>query len=96
MTWTRNRIRAARAVALKPVLEDLGYNLIAQRNGNYLVCRIDIVVKDHYWVCKDPGTAELVRKTCGNAIDFLVEVECMSFDQAMRTLMPYVREPATS
>ncbi len=95
-TWTKADIRAARLVPLKPVLEELGYQLIAQRNGNYLVCRLatEIVIKDNYWVCKDPGTAQCVRKTCGNAIDFLVEVERMSFNQAMELLVPYTKNPS--
>ncbi len=72
--WTRAEIRRARRTHLKPVLESRGYELQPLRNGNYLLCRLatEIVVKDHYWVCKDPLMADRVRKTAGNAIDFFV------------------------
>lgn len=89
MTWKRSEIRRARQTPLKPVLEELGYQLQPLRNGNYLVRHLaaEIVVKDHYWVSKDTGSA-------GNAIDFLVEVQGMSFSQAMDTLL--AAEPARS
>ena len=88
-SWTKAEIRRARQMPLKPVLEELGYQLIAQRNGNYLVRHLlaEIVVKDHYWVCKEDRSA-------GNAIDFLVDVQGMSFSQAMDMLL--TREPARS
>lgn len=97
MTWKRSEIRRARQIPLKPVLESMGYQLQPLRNGNYLLCRLtaEIVVKDHYWVCRDTELADCVRKTAGNAIDFLVEVECMSFSQAMDMLRPFI-EPARS
>jgi len=83
---------------LKPVLEALGYQLQPLRNGNYLLCRLatEIVVKDHYWVCKDQDTAEGVRKTSGNAIDYLIEVEGMTFSQAMEQLLSSADQPAPS
>ena len=79
--WTKADIRRARQTPLKPVLEHLGYRLQPLPNGNYLLAGLSpqIVVKDHYWVCADTGTA-------GNAIDFLVRVKGASFNEAMRLL----------
>lgn len=87
--WTKADVRRARCTPLKPVLEALGYRLTPLQNGNYHLCRIatNIVIKDHYWVCKDEAIADTVRKTSGNAIDFLVEVQGMSFSQAVDTLL---------
>jgi len=81
MTWKRSEIRTARQRPLKPVLEALGYQLDPLPGGNYLLCRLaaDIVIKDNYWVSKEDGTA-------GNAIDFLVNVEGMTFNKAMQLL----------
>lgn len=82
MTWKRSDIRAARQKPLKPVLEHLGYRLEHVRDGNYLVAGQpgEIVVKDHYWICTDDGSA-------GNAIDFLVNIEGMPFRKAIRLLL---------
>lgn len=79
--WTKADIRRARQTPLKPVLERLGYRLNPIANDNYAVIGLarDIVVKDHYWVCADTGEA-------GNAIDFLVRVKGVSFQEAMRLL----------
>lgn len=98
MTWKRSEIRQARQIPLKPVLESLGYQLQPLSNGNYLLCRLatEIVVKDHYWVCKDQDIASCTGKTAGNAIDFLVEVEGMSFSQAMDLLLSFTAEPVSS
>ena len=81
MTWKRSEIRAARQKPLQPLLKALGYQLDPLPAGNYHLCRLaaDIVVKDHYWFNKQDGTA-------GNAIDFLVNVEGMSFNKAMDLL----------
>ena len=80
--WTKADIRRARHIPLKPVLEKLGYRLDPIRNGNYLVHDIsrEIVIKDHYWVCTETGTA-------GNSIDFLVKIRGMSFSDSMRLLL---------
>lgn len=79
--WTRAEIRTARQTPLKPVLESLGYRLSPTGQDNYMVLGLpaEVVVKDHYWVRLDDGVA-------GNAIDFLVKVQAMSFNQAMQTL----------
>ena len=81
MIWNRSDIRRARQTPLKPVLEQLGYRLQPLQNGNYLVSGLSpqIVVKDHYWICADTGSA-------GNAIDFFVRVKKTSFNEAMLLL----------
>ena len=91
MPLKRSEIRRARRTPLKPVLEDLGYQLDPIRNGNYLVRHLvaEIVIKDHFWICRDHDLADNVRKTAGNAIDFLVEVQSMSFSDAVRLLLSY-------
>jgi hypothetical protein len=81
MTWNRSDIRRARRTPLKPVLEKLGYRLEQIDNDNYLLIGSpqEIIVKDHYWICTDTGSA-------GNAIDFLVRFKNTSFNEAMRLL----------
>lgn len=92
-TWTRAEIRRARQTPLPPVLEALGYELDPLPSGNHGVRRpaadicpggavgCPIIVKDHYWVNPGDGAA-------GNAIDFLVNVQGMTFSQAMALLCP--------
>jgi hypothetical protein len=79
--WTKADIRRARKTPLKPVLEHLGYRLQPLPGGNYLVAGLapEIVVKEHYWICTDTGSA-------GNAIDFFVQIKKTSFNEAMRLL----------
>ncbi len=83
-SWTKADIRRARQVVLRPVLEDLGYQFTELRNGNYLVLHLaaEIVVKDHFWICKDHCSS-------GNAIDFLVHIQNMSFSKAVALLLSY-------
>lgn len=79
--WTKADIQRARRTPLKPVLEKLGYRLEPRPNGNYAIAGLapEIVVKDHYWVCADDGSA-------GNAIDFFVRLKNTSFNDAMKLL----------
>lgn len=81
--WTRSQIRAARQRPLKPLLETLGYRLSSTGQDNYRVLGLpaELVVKDHYWLRLDDAAA-------GNAIDFLVKIRGMSFNEAMETLQP--------
>jgi hypothetical protein len=81
MIWKRSDIQRARKTPLKPVLEKLGYRLEPIANDNYLLIGVpqEIVVKDHYWVCTETGSA-------GNAIDFLVKIRGGSFNEAMKLL----------
>jgi hypothetical protein len=100
MIWKRSDIRRARQTPLKPVLEQLGYRLQPLQSGNFLIAglspetchgvapgRSRIIVKDHYWICADTGSAAC-PEPCrgGNAIDFFVRVKKTSFNEAMRLL----------
>jgi hypothetical protein len=82
MIWQRSEIRRARHVPLKSVLDNLGYRLEQINDGNYLVRDLpqEIVIKDHYWVCTENGSA-------GNSIDFLVKIRGLSFNDAMSLLL---------
>ncbi len=90
MTWKHSDIRRARHTLLKPILEALGYRLEPRQNGNYRILGPagDIMVKDHYWVCTQDGSA-------GNSIDFLVKIEGVSFNKAME-LLSSANQPARS
>jgi hypothetical protein len=76
--WNAQQIRLARQVALKPLLEQMGYSMQALKNDNWKVygLSVDLIVKETYWICPDTGAG-------GNAIDLLVQVMGMSFSQAM-------------
>ncbi len=79
--WTEEQIRTARRVALRPLLEHMGYPMQELTNGNRRVYDLPtkIVIKETYWVCPDTGAG-------GNAIDLLTRVMGMSFSQAMDKL----------
>ena len=94
-SWTKAEIRAARQAPLKPLLERLGYRLSPTGEGNYLVVGLagEVVIKQNYWVCLDDGSvgpAPAPEAMSGNAIDFLVKVQGMSFREAMRLLWDMV------
>ena len=90
MIWKRSDIRRARQVPLAPVLEALGYQLEPRQNGNYRILGLaaEVIVKDHYWVCPEDGSA-------GNSIDFLVKIQGISFNRAME-LLSGVDQPTRS
>ena len=96
MTWSRSDIRQARQMALKPVLERLGYTLEPLKNGNYIIVGTtpEIIVKEHYWTQTTTGVAggPSTEVRAGNAIDFLVKIRGVTFNQAMQLL----REPGAS
>jgi len=79
--WTKADIRRARQAHLKPVLELLGYRLLPRPGGNYIIAGLanEIVIKEHYWNCPATGAA-------GNAIDFLVQIRDVTFNEAMTML----------
>ncbi len=78
--WSRDQIQRARRTSLAPLLEKRGYRLRKKPGGNYLVeDEGDLVVKEFYWIWES-------RELKGNAIDFLMLVECRSFGQAMEIL----------
>ena len=82
MPWSRDQIRAARQMPLEPVLVTLGYQLLPQAHGNYVVAGLpdEVIVKGHYWICAQDGRS-------GNAIDFLVMLLGKSFTQAVGLLL---------
>jgi len=48
--WSREQIRAARLVALVPLLEKRGLQLIAREAGNFILPAYPgLIVKDSYW-----------------------------------------------
>ena len=86
--WSKEEIRAARMVAIAPLLEKRGMHLIESGGGNYIVREHPgLVIKDSYW--RHPE-----RNTGGNAIDLLTQVLRLSFNDAMLELsqMHDVRE----
>ena len=79
--WSREQIRAARIVALPPLLEKRGLVLRDRGGGNVEVeeCK-GLLVKASYWRWPD-------RHMAGNAIDFYVDVLGLSFHDAMKELL---------
>ena len=79
--WSREQIRAARIVALPPLLEKRGLVLRDRGGGNVEVeeCK-GLLVKASYWRWPDHDMA-------GNAIDFYIEVLGLSFHDAMNELL---------
>jgi hypothetical protein len=79
--WEREQIQRARKTPLAPLLRRRGYPLRARPGENFLVeDHQDLVVKDSYWVWPS-------RQMKGNAIDFLMLIECRSFNEAMDILV---------
>ena len=89
--YSRAQIRAGRQMPIRPILDGLGHRFRPLTNGNYLLLGVagDIVVKDNYWVCKNDGRA-------GNTIDFLIQVQGMTFSQTMNLLITSAGQPAPS
>ena len=78
--WAREQIRAARLVALVPLLQQRGLQLVAREAGNYILPAYPgLIGKDSYWRWPE-------RNLAGNAIDFHVQVLGRSFHDAMRQL----------
>jgi hypothetical protein len=78
--WSREQIRAARLVALAPLLQKQGLKLIEQPGGNFLLPAYPgLILKESYWRWPE-------RDRAGNAIDFFVQVLGLSFHQAMRQI----------
>jgi len=83
MTWNKSDIRKARKVPLVPVLVKRGYRLRKLEYDNFRVEKFgSLVVKHHFWIWKE-------KNLSGNAIDFFVAVEGLSFRQAMEILKRY-------
>lgn len=83
--WTAVHIRTARRVQLKPLLEQMGYRLQELENDNREVHGLPktIIIKEHYWSCPENGTG-------GNAIDLLVQIIGMNFNEAMSKLEEFI------
>ena len=82
-------------------LENQGYSLEPRPDDNYRILARppdfrnagrelpdEIIVKDHYWVCLDDSSAACVEQhQSGNAIDFFMNIEGMTFRQAVELLL---------
>jgi hypothetical protein len=78
--WSREQIRAARRVALAPLLQKRGLALRDRGGGNFEPENYKgILIKASYWRWPD-------RDLAGNAIDFYVKVLGASFHDAMKEL----------
>jgi hypothetical protein len=67
-------------VALVPLLEKRGLEIIAREADNFILPAYPgLVVKDSYWRWPE-------RNLAGNAIDFHVQVLGLSFHDAMRQI----------
>lgn len=78
--WSREQIQRARRTSLAPILKKRGYPLREKTDDNFLVTdHADLVVKDFYWIWNS-------RELKGNAIDFFMFIEGLSFDQTMEIL----------
>jgi hypothetical protein len=78
--WSREQIRAARLVALVPLLEKRRLEIIAREAGNFsLPAYPGLIIKDSYWRWPE-------RHLAGNGIDFHVQVLGLSFHDAMRQI----------
>ena len=84
MPWTHEDIRKARCAPLAPLLAARGLRLKPLANDNYEVVPGDgtttgLVIKHSFWIWPD-------RNIAGNAIDYFVKVEGMTFNQAMQII----------
>jgi len=87
MPWSRADIRKARSANLAPLLAARGFLLKPLANGNYEVVPENgaatdlagLVIKHSFWIWPD-------RNIAGNAIDYFVKVEGMTFNQAMQII----------
>ncbi len=79
------QIRAARCVALAPLLKTMGYRLHPLQDGNEEVIGLPrpVIIKEHYWHCPEDQTG-------GNAIDLLTQIMGMSFNEAMSRLEAFI------
>ena len=79
--WGKEDIRAARMVAIAPLLEKRGLHVIETGGGNYIIREHPgLIIKDSYWRHPERGAG-------GNAIDLLTQVLRLGFNDAMQELM---------
>lgn len=80
--WSKTEIRLARKLPLAPLLQHRGFTLRELPGDNFQVQEYPaLIVRDSYWIWKS-------RNLQGNAIDFLILVENLSFAEAMQVLCP--------
>jgi hypothetical protein len=78
--WSREQIRAARLTPLAPLLQKQGLQLVEQPGGNFMLPAYPgLILKESYWRWPE-------RDRAGNAIDFFVQVQGLSFHEAMRRI----------
>jgi hypothetical protein len=78
--WDKEQIRAARMVAIAPLLEKRGLHLLETGGGNYTVREHPgLVIKDSYWRWPERGMG-------GNTMDLYMQVLRLSFNDAMLEL----------
>ena len=78
--WSKEQIRAARAVELAPLLARRGFALRDRGGGNLEIEQYKgLLLKASYWRWPD-------RDMAGNAIDFYVKVLGTSFNEAMEDI----------
>jgi len=88
MTWTKSAIREARKADLVEILIDRSYRLYPLKNGNFRILPdpddpsrpSGIIVKRNYWIWNEQNAA-------GNTIDFFVNIEKKTFNQAMEIIL---------
>ena len=85
--WSTSQIRAARRVILAPLLQQMGYRLqpLDDENGEVHGLPRPVIIKEHYWSSPQ-------NRSGGNAIDLLMQVIGMSFNEAMEKLEEF-RQP---
>ncbi len=78
--WNKTQIRTARKVQLAPLLARRGLRLQPLRDDNICVVdHDDLLIKESFW--RWPS-----KNIQGNAIDFFMKVEGMSFHETMTVL----------
>jgi len=79
-TWTKSAIRAARKLPLAAILQHRGLALRDRGGGNFEpLDHPGVFIKASFWRWPD-------RNLAGNTIDFLVQVQGMTFRQAMEII----------
>jgi len=78
--WSREQIRAARMIAIAPLLEKRRLHLLDTGGGNYAVREYPgLIIKAGYWRWPEHNLG-------GNAIDLYMQVLRLGFNDAMREL----------
>lgn len=80
MIWTKSDIKNARKIFIAPILKKFGYRLVPLGFDNYKVSDFgNLIIKHNYFYWHD-------HKMKGNAIDYFVQIEKKSFNEAMNIL----------